>query len=85
MKKETLLNRLKDLRRDETEEKPKASLFEAIDTLIISCEYLLNNQPERSKREDFFGMRATVDANGILTMENGNKFDLNNPIEDAVL
>jgi hypothetical protein len=44
-----------------------------------------NNQPERSKREDFYGMKAEVDENGILNMENGKKYDLNQPIEDAVL
>lgn len=40
---------------------------------------------ERSKREDFYGKKGIVDENGILTMETGEKYDLNQPIEDAVL
>ncbi len=51
----------------------------------IRSDILINNQPERSKREDLYGMKATIDENGILTMENGEKYDLNQPIEDAVL
>jgi hypothetical protein len=43
------------------------------------------DQPERSKREDFFGCKAIVDKDGILTFETGEKYDLNQPIEDAVL
>lgn len=55
MNKEELLNRLKDLRRDTTQENPSASVFEAIDTLISICEFLLNSyQPERLNPEDHF-------------------------------
>lgn len=43
-----------------------------------------NVQPERSEREDFFGMKAEVN-NGILTMENGRSFDLSQLKEDAAL
>jgi hypothetical protein len=45
----------------------------------------VSDQPERSKREDFYGTEATVDKNGILTLETGERYDLNQPIEDAVL
>jgi hypothetical protein len=44
-----------------------------------------NNQPERSKREDFYGMKAEIDQNNILTTEGGKKYDLNQFIGDAVL
>lgn len=51
MTKESLIKKLKLLRR---EEPGKASVAEAIDVLIEAVEFLMNDQPERSKREDSF-------------------------------
>lgn len=59
MKQKELLEKLKDLKRDATEEKPGASVSEAIETLIYCCEYLLSYQPERSKREDLMNFKDT--------------------------
>ncbi len=54
-----------------------------LDFSIKFCPFCGENvQPERSKREDsMYGMKAEVDEDGILTMENGIKFNL----RDAVL
>ncbi len=51
MNKDGLLKRLGLLRRMETEYVQKASVAEAIDTLILSVEYLIQNQPERLNPE----------------------------------
>lgn len=52
MNKDELIIKLKDLRRFATEEKPAACVYEAINTLIHVCEFLLNSyQPERTSEE----------------------------------
>jgi len=47
--KKEILNKLKDLRRDDTEERPKASVSEAIDCLITVCEHLVNSCQTKEK------------------------------------
>lgn len=49
---------------------------------VIFCPFC-GYQPERSKREDFYGHKAIVDSNGIITFEDGKQYNLNQPIEDT--
>ena len=51
MKKDEIMEKLKRLRRDEGEGMGRATVSEAIDVLIQSCEYLLLDQPERPNPE----------------------------------
>ena len=51
MNKEKLLAKLKDLRRASTPEVQSASVFEAIDTLINVCEFILNEDKKLEKEE----------------------------------